>query len=139
MKEYKQTNVKVARILRKNMTPWERKLWYEYLRNYPIRFQRQKAIGEYIADFYCAKAKLIIELDGSGHYEEKQILKDEKRTEELKRLDVKVIRISNIDVDKNIEGVCEYIDEVVKSSLPQTPTAPAPSTEGANRSQTFKK
>ena len=139
MKEYNKTNVKVARTLRKNMTPWERKLWYEYLRSYPIRFQRQKVIGEYIADFYCAKARLIIELDGSGHYEEEQIEKDAKRTDDIERMNVSVIRISNSDVDKNFSGVCEFIDEVVKSTLPQTPTAPAPSTEGANRSQTFMK
>ena len=54
----------------KNMTPWERKLWYELLGNYSVRFQRQKVIGNYIADAYCAKARLVIELDGGGHYTE---------------------------------------------------------------------
>ena len=66
MIEYDKRNIPRAKELRKNMTPWERKLWYEYLRQYPVRFQRQKAIGEYIADFYCAKARLVIELDGGG-------------------------------------------------------------------------
>ena len=66
MKEYNKANIPLAKTLRKNMTPWERKLWYEFLRNYPIRCQRQKAIGNYIADFYCAKAKLVIELDGGN-------------------------------------------------------------------------
>ena len=66
---YEGNNIKHARNLRKNMTPWERKLWYCFLKAYPIRFQRQKPISHYIADFYCAKAKLIIELDGGGHYE----------------------------------------------------------------------
>ena len=57
-----------AQTLRKNMTKEERHLWYDYLRSYPIRFQRQKVLGKYIADFYCAEAKLVIELDGSQHY-----------------------------------------------------------------------
>ena len=62
------------------MTPWERKLWFDFLRNYPVRFQRQKAIDNYIADFYCAKARLVIELDGGGHYSEEQAEKDASRT-----------------------------------------------------------
>ena len=64
MKDYHKDNIPLAKTLRKNMTPWERRLWYDFLRNYPVRFQRQKAIGNYIADFYCAKARLVIELDG---------------------------------------------------------------------------
>ncbi|MCI6096959.1 MAG: DUF559 domain-containing protein [Clostridiales bacterium] len=68
MKDYNKENIPLAKTLRKNMTPWERKLWYDFLRYYPVRFQRQKAIGNYIADFYCAKARLVIELDGGGHY-----------------------------------------------------------------------
>ena len=71
MKEYKKENINIAKVLRKNMTLWERKLWYEFLRNYPIRFQRQKAIGNYIVDFYCAKAKLVVVLNT---YIEKGIL-----------------------------------------------------------------
>ena len=59
MKAYNKSNIPLAKELRKNMTPWERKLWYEYLRLYPVRFQRQKAIGNYIVDFYCAKARLL--------------------------------------------------------------------------------
>lgn len=64
MKSYNRGNIPLAKQLCKNMTPWERKLWYEFLSGYPIRFQRQKAIGDYIADFYCAKARMIVELDG---------------------------------------------------------------------------
>ena len=101
------------------MTPWERKLWYDFLRNYPIRFQRQKAIGNYIADFYCAKANLVIELDGSQHYEDEGLVNDEKRTEYLEQYGIKVVRISNLDVLKNFEGVCMYIDNAVKQSLSQ--------------------
>jgi len=66
VKEYNKNNILLAKELRKNMTPWERKLWYEFLRFYPIRLQRQKAIGNYIADFYCAKARLVVELDGGA-------------------------------------------------------------------------
>ena len=62
------------------MTPWERKRWFDFLRNYPVRFQRQKAIDNYIADFYCAKARLVIELDGGCHYSEEQAEKDAIRT-----------------------------------------------------------
>ena len=101
------------------MTPWEQKLWYLFLRQYPVRFQRQKAIGNYIADFYCAKAKLIIELDGSGHYEQDQMEHDALRTEELKKMGLSVLRICNTDVDNNFKAVCEQIDMLVNNSLPQ--------------------
>ncbi len=117
MKEYNKANIPLAKTLRKNMTPSERKLWYEFLRYYPIRFQRQKAIGNYIADFHCAKAKLIIELDGSQHYEEKGLLKDKIRTEKIESRNLTVIRIPNNEVNKNFRGVCEYIDSFVKESL----------------------
>ena len=132
MKEYNKTNIPLAKSLRKNLTPWERKLWYEFLRNYPIRFQRQKAIGNYIVDFYCAKARLIIELDGSGHYIAKQTEKDIFRTKELENMGLKVLRICNLDIDRNFYGVCEYIDLSVKQSLPQSASLTAPSSEGAN-------
>ena len=84
MKDYNKDNIPLAKTLRKNMTRWERKLWYGFLRDYPMRFQRQKAIGNYIADFYCARARLVIEVDGGGHYTAEQARKDEMR----KRLSV---------------------------------------------------
>ena len=113
MKAYCKSNIPLAKELRKNMTPWERKLWYQYLRTYPIRFQRQKAIGSYIVDFYCAKAKLVLELDGGGHYSEEQIQKDMLRTRELESMSLMVVRICNLDIDNNFRGVCEYIDEIM--------------------------
>ncbi|MBQ9967582.1 MAG: endonuclease domain-containing protein [Oscillospiraceae bacterium] len=119
MKAYRKENVPLAKELRKNMTPWERKLWYEYLRYYPIRFQRQKTIGNYIVDFYCAKARLVIELDGGGHYTEQQQEQDKRRTEELESMNLSVLRICNLDIDRNFRGVCEYIDAAVKQSLSQ--------------------
>ena len=133
MKEYNKSNIPIARVLRKNMTPWERKLWYEFLRNYPIRFQRQKAIGNYIADFYCAKARLVVELDGGGHYNAEQKEKDNIRTKELESMNLTVLRICNLDIDRNLGGVCKYIDLAVKNSLPQSFASqnPAPSSEGA--------
>ncbi len=120
MKPYQKRNIPLAKQLRRNMTPWERKLWYDFLRFYPIRFQRQKAIGEYIADFYCAKAQLVIELDGGGHYEEKQMHSDATRTAALEGMNLTVIRICNTDIDNNFRGVCEYIDQSVTCSLPQS-------------------
>ena len=115
MKAYNKANIPLAKALRKNMTPWERKLWYEFLRNYPLRFQRQKAIGKYIADFYCAKAHLVIELDGGGHYIPEQAEKDRLRTKELRAMGITLIRICNLDIDRNFRGVCEYIDLTVRN------------------------
>ena len=96
MKEYNKANIPLAKALRKNMTPWERKLWYDFLRDYPVRFQRQKAIGNYIVDFYCAKACLAVELDGGGHYTTQQTEKDEIRTKELETMGITVLRICNL-------------------------------------------
>ena len=115
MKEYNKENIPLAKMLRKNMTPWERKLWYDFLRNYPVRFQRQKAIGNYIADFYCAKARLVIELDGGGHYTAEQAEKDAFRTKTLESMNLTVLRICNLDINQNFSGVCEYIDLIVKN------------------------
>ncbi len=103
--------------MRKNMTKEERHLWYDFLCSYPIRFLRQKVIDHYIVDFYCHEARLIIELDGSQHYEEKGLLKDKIRTEEIEIRNLTVIRIPNNEVNKNFRGVCEYIDLFVKESL----------------------
>lgn len=109
MKDYNKANIPLAKALRKNMTPWERKLWYEFLRNYPVRFQRQKAIGNYIVDFYCSKARLVIELDGGGHYTTEQAEKDKLRTKELEAMNLTVLRICNLDIDRNFSEVCEHI------------------------------
>ena len=133
MKQYNKKNIPLARSLRKNMTPWERKLWYTFLRSYPVRFQRQKAMGEYIVDFYCAKAHLVLELDGSGHYEPEQQRADETRTQSLEKMGLRVLRICNPDVDRDFRGVCEAIDAAVRKSLPQAASLPAPSSEGAGK------
>ena len=114
MRAYNKANIPLAKKLRREMTPWERKLWYLFLRTYPVRFQRQKAIGDYIVDFYCAKANLVVELDGGGHYTPEQAEKDSLRTRELERMGLNVIRVCNLDVDRNFYGVCTFIDETVK-------------------------
>ena len=111
-----------AKALRKNMTKEERHLWYDFLKSYPVRFLRQKVIDNYIVDFYCHSARLIIELDGSQHYEEKGLLKDKIRTEIIEQRNLTVVRIPNNEVTGNFEGVCQYIDIAVKESLRQ-PTA----------------
>lgn len=115
--KYNKNNIVLARNLRKQATPQENHLWYDFLAIYKVRFQRQKAIDHFIADFYCHRAKLIIEIDGSQHYtdEGKQI--DEFRTEVLEGYDLKVVRFTNRQIDDNFRGVCEYIDAIVKASL----------------------
>ena len=131
MKPYNKSNIPLARTLRKNMTPHERKLWYLFLKDYPVRWYRQKAIGKYIVDFYCAKAKLVIELDGGGHFIKEQIEQDGIRTKELENMNLQVIRILNIEIDRNFKEVCEFIDNAVNNSLPQSVSLTAPSSEGA--------
>ena len=101
--------VPLARQLRKEMTKEERRLRYDFLRNYPLRFYRQKILGRYIADFYCAKAKLIIELDGSQHFEEKGLAYDKERDAFFSGQDILVLRYPNNEVTQNFAGVCEHI------------------------------
>ena len=106
-----------ARALRKNMTKEERHLWYDFLKGYPIRFLRQKVIDNYIADFYCSSAKLVIELDGSQHYEPEGLLSDKIRTEHIQSRGITVIRIPNNVIFSDFRSVCEYIDLCVQESL----------------------
>ena len=103
-----------ARRLRKEMTKEERKLWYDYLSSYPIRFRRQHPIDRYILDFYCPKAKLAVELDGSQHYEDAGLEHDRERDEVLSRYGIRIIRIPNNEINSNLAGVCDYIDRCVK-------------------------
>ena len=111
--------VPFAKQLRRKMTKEERHLWYDFLRTYPVRFSRQKVLGKYIADFYSAEAKLVIELDGSQHYEDGTMEKDTERTTFLEGYGLTVIRIPNNEVSRNFQGVCAYIDAAVKQSLSQ--------------------
>ena len=107
-----------AKTLRKNMTKEERHLWYDFFKTLPITVNRQKVIGNYIVDFYIASSKLVIELDGSQHYEEKGVENDTKRDEYLNSLGIKVLRYSNLDVNQRFESVCEDIlNEINTSSV----------------------
>ena len=111
------TLTQFAKQLRREMTREEKHLWYDFLRGYPVRFLRQKVIDNYIADFYCHAAQLVIELDGSQHYEDSALLKDRIRTQRLEAYGLTVLRIPNIDINRNFAGVCEYIDEYVQTAL----------------------
>ncbi|MBT1176090.1 endonuclease domain-containing protein [Bifidobacterium callimiconis] len=113
MPTYNKSNVAHAKQLRNSMTPWERKLWYEFLRSRPEHFRRQKPIGEYITDFSSDRAKLVIELDGSGHYTAEQKRYDAIRTQTLNAAGYTVLRFANNDVDRNFSGVCEVIERAI--------------------------
>ena len=105
--------------LRKEMTGEERHLWYDFLRSYPVQFKRQQPIGNYIVDFYCFKAKLIIELDGSQHCEPEALEYDRRRTAFLEERGYLVLRYSNLDVMRNFAGVCENIGRAVYDRMSQ--------------------
>ena len=96
------------------MTKEERHLWYDFLKTYPIPVHRQYSFGEYIVDFYCHKAKLVIELDGSQHWEPEKQEYDRKRTAYLEKEGLCVMRISNRDVNEGFRAVCEAIDDAIR-------------------------
>ena len=114
---YTKNNINLAKNLRKNATPQENHLWYDFLRRYEVRFQRQKAIGNYIVDFYCYRAKLVVEIDGSQHFTDKEHAYDQQRTAYLEQLGLRVLRISNRQINDEFQAVCEHIDTIVKNSL----------------------
>ena len=111
------TRLENARRLRREMTPHERKLWYLFLRKYPVKIYKQRIIGRFIVDFYCASAKLVIEVDGSQHYEPQGMTYDAECSAFLSSLDLEVLRFSNRDIDREFHGVCEQIDITIQSRL----------------------
>ena len=115
--DYNKKMIPLAKDLRKNATLQEKHLWYDFLANYEIRFQRQKAIDNFIVDFYCHRAKLIIEIDGAQHFTEEGHQKDELRTVILERYGLKVVRFTNREIDTKFSAVCDCIDTIVKASL----------------------
>ena len=117
MIHYSKNNKALSDSLRTNMTPEEKKLWYQCLRLFPVRFNRQKRLGNYIADFYCHKAKLVIELDGEQHYEESAKEYDESRTAFLNTYDILGVRYTNIELRANFKGICEDIENILKKRL----------------------
>ena len=120
-KIHNKEHVHLAKELRKNMTKEEKHLWYDYLKPYRkaygIAFTRQKVIGNYIVDFYCPQAKLVIELDGSQHYEEEAIFYDEQRTDYLNRHGIEVIRYTNRDIHSRFKEICNDIHFHVSSRI----------------------
>ena len=117
MKPYNKSNIPLTHTLRREMTKWEKHLWYDYLNDYSVRFQRQKPIGEYIVDFYCAKTNLAIELDGGYHNAEKQYFEDMQRATALRELGVEIIRFKNSELDTEFEKVCKQINYIVQKRL----------------------
>ena len=101
------TQLENARRLRREMTPHERKLWYLFLHKYPVKIYKQRIIGRFIVDFYCASARLVIELDGSQHYEPQGLAYDAERS----------LRFSNRDIDRDFRGVCTQIDLIIRKRL----------------------
>ena len=106
-----------ARRLRREMTPHERKLWYLFLRKYPVKIYKQRIIGRYIVDFYCAAAKLVIEVDGSQHFEAQGMAYDADRSAFLSDLGLEVLRFSNREIDRYFREVCEQIDIIIQNRL----------------------
>lgn len=106
-----------ARMLRRNLTDQERHLWYDFLQKYPVKIYKQKIIDNYIVDFYCHRAKLVIELDGSQHYTARGKECDEKRTAALEKHGLSVLRFSNKDIDERFEQVCYIIDQRIKEAV----------------------
>ena len=111
---YDGRNKSRAQKLRREMTKQERRLWYDFLSSYPVRFRRQKQFGWYIVDFYCAEKKLVVEIDGSQHYDPEAEAKDKARTAYLESIGLKVMRFSNYDVEVHFDGVCATIDRMVQ-------------------------
>ena len=106
-----------ARELRKNMTPQEKKLWYQFLSHYPIRFYKQRSILSFIVDFYCSEARLVIEVDGAQHYSSQGMAYDRERSIMFQEFGLKVIRFSNHRIDNEFDEVCKEIDREIKTRI----------------------
>ena len=111
---YSRNTKQAAQELRKNMTPQERHLWYDYLRIYPAQFRRQKQFDRFIVDFYCAAAKFVIEIDGSQHFTPEGLAYDAERTQVLSKYGLMVLRFTNAQIDREFEAVCHEIDRIVQ-------------------------
>jgi very-short-patch-repair endonuclease len=115
--KYNKKLIPVAQNLRKEMTDCEKHLWYDFLSDYPIRFQRQKTIGHYIVDFYCHKAKLVVEVDGAQHFTTDGIKADDNRDDNLDYLGLKVLRIPNDLIKRDFMNVCKTISLLVNERM----------------------
>ncbi len=118
MKHIRNSDLKPqARSLRKNATKQENHFWYDYLKVYPVPFRRQVQFSLFIVDFFCSKANLILEIDGSQHYTEQGVAYDAERSAILQAFGYRVLRFSNHDVDHHFDAVCKAIDLAVKEGL----------------------
>jgi very-short-patch-repair endonuclease len=120
----------ISKMLRRNMTKEEKHLWYDFLKQLPQTINRQKVIGPYVVDFYCACARLVIELDGSQHYEENERLKDQERDAYLRELGITVVRYTNLDIHKKFDAVCADIVRRINTSSGSLREPPSPRGEG---------
>ena len=107
----------IAKILRRNMTRQEKHLWYDFLRYYPVKIYKQRIIEDFIADFYCHQARLVIEVDGSQHQTLKGQFEDKLRTYALEQYDLLVVRFSNENIDNDFPNVCDTIDRIIKTRM----------------------
>jgi very-short-patch-repair endonuclease len=105
-----------SQALRRDPSPAERKLWYQFLSALPVKFTRQKPLGHYIADFYCASERLVVEVDGDSHFTERGEQYDETRTAHLQAMGVRVVRVTNLEVMQDFEGVCGAILRIIAKS-----------------------
>jgi len=116
--EYNKNLVPRAKEMRRGLTPQERRLWYDFLRNHPLRFRRQSVIYHYIVDFYCDRAKLVIEIDGSQHAQPDAREYDRIRTLTLESIELMVLRFTNAEVENDFAYVCEEIEQTVRGRTP---------------------
>lgn len=114
---YNSTMLPITRELRREMTKQERHLWYDFLRKHPIKIYKQRSIGRFVVDFYCSSARLVIEVDGGQHYTDDGLQYDAERTAFLDGYGLEVLRFTNLDVDKDFEGVCKCIDNKIKERM----------------------
>ncbi len=128
VKNYKM--LEPARKLRREMTPQERKLWYAFLKDYPVKIYKQRIIESYIVDFYCAKAGLVIELDGPIHKHEQNIQHDTNRDERLKSYGLEILRIPNTKIDSDFGQVCAYIDTILQCRSERSSSICCPGQQG---------
>ncbi len=109
--------LETARYLRRKMTPHERKLWYCYLRKYPVKIYKQRIIDSFVVDFYCASAKLVIEIDGIQHLTRNGIQHDRERTKILEQYGLQVVRFTNLEIDDEFPKVCNTIDYIIRHRI----------------------
>ena len=120
----------ISKVLRRNMTKEEKHLWYDFLKLLPQTVNRQKVIGPYVVDFYCASAKIVIELDGSQHYKEDGKKQDHERDSYLIGLGITVVRYTNLDIHERFDAVCADIVRRINTSSDSLREPPSPQGEG---------